>query len=105
MAQHSVDVTLIVVEKPDFAIVGAPTSQQIALGETAFFQITLSPLFGFVGDVGLTVLNLPVGMVAIFHPETIHVDGVDAVADLEVRVLEDSSMVGTHQLTVEAISA
>ena len=62
---HPADVTLDVV---DFALTVSPSATQVLVGDAAQFQIDVSPLAGFTGDVTLT---LPASPGAVFTPAVI----------------------------------
>src|ERR1043166_6928215 len=60
----------------DFAISVQPSSRNVVPGGSAQFQITITPLAGFTGDVNLSATSLPTGVSAVFTPATVSI--VDA---------------------------
>ena len=65
---HTVDITLDVVNPPDFALNASPSTLEVLVDDDASFQIDVSPLDGFTGDVTLT---LPASPGAVFTPAVI----------------------------------
>jgi len=61
-------VTLIVLEKPDFTISVSPTSQTVLQGKTTTYTVSITPLGGFSGSVALSLSGLPVDAVHTFSP-------------------------------------
>ena len=62
---HPVDITLDVV---DFSMTVSPATLEVLVGDAAQFQIDVSPLAGFTGDVTLTLPGPPG---AVFTPSVI----------------------------------
>ena len=90
---HPVDVTLDVV---DFALTVSPSATQVLVGDAAQFQIDVSPLAGFTGDVTLT---LPASPGAVFTPAVI----VGGAGSSVLTVPTDTA--GTFALSVEGTSS
>jgi hypothetical protein len=69
--QSAVGVELQVPPLPDFKGVVAPLNTALVPGESASFTITLSPLYGFTGDVTLGATDLPNGITPNYSPVTV----------------------------------
>ncbi len=93
---HTVDVTLDVVSPPpDFALNASPSTLEVLVGDDASFQIDVSPLDGFTGDVTLT---LPASPGAVFTPSVI----VGGAGSSVLTVPTDTA--GTFPLSVSGTS-
>jgi hypothetical protein len=57
---------------PDFKGIVAPLTTFLVPGESVSFNVTLTPLYGFVGDVTLGATDLPNGITPSYSPVTIH---------------------------------
>jgi hypothetical protein len=57
---------------PDFAGVVAPLTTTLVPGGTVSFNVTLTPMNGWAGDVTLGATNLPNGITPSYNPVTVH---------------------------------
>ncbi|MGB9700380.1 MAG: hypothetical protein ACPL5I_13470 [Thermodesulfobacteriota bacterium] len=76
-------------------------SKKIELGEEAEFNITLTPLNGFTGDVHLTIKDCPPGFSASFSPNPAHLSGEPALALLKLLPTAQITS-GIYSFTVTA---
>jgi len=85
---------------PDFAINVQPASRSVVPGSSAQFQITITPLAGFTGDVSLSATSLPTGVSAVFNPASVKV--VDASSKSSTLTLTTTSgtPVGAQNISV-----
>ena len=80
---------------PDFGLAVSPATLTIVIGESDEYEITLTRLGGFAGDVTVTVVNLPRGVT--FIPVTIPSGATVGTATVAVA---SSSEPGVFTLTV-----
>ena len=73
---------------PDFAINVQPSAKTMVPGGSAQFQITITPLAGFTGDVNLSTPSLPPGINAVFTPAVVSI--VDASSKFSTLNLTSS---------------
>ena len=92
---HPLDITLDVVNPPDFALNASPSTLEVLVDDDASFQIDVSPLDGFTGDVTLT---LPASPGAVFTPAVI----VGGAGSSVLTVPTDTA--GTFPLAVSGTS-
>src|SRR5437773_967124 len=64
---HTVTVTLVVVA-PDYTLSASPSSQTVTQGGTTTYNVTITAIGGFVGQVTLGVSGLPSGANGSFSP-------------------------------------
>ena len=57
---------------PDFKGVVAPLKTVLVPGGNVSFDVTLTPLYGFAGDVTMGATNLPNGVTPSYSPVTVH---------------------------------
>lgn len=69
---YAVGLELQVPPLPDFKGVVAPLNTVLVPGGSVSFTITLTPLYGFTGDVTLGATNLPPGITPGYSPVTVH---------------------------------
>src|SRR5260370_154865 len=62
---HTTTVSLAVY---DFTLAAAPSSQAVAAGSAASYNVTITPAGGFTGQVNFSVTGLPTGATATFTP-------------------------------------
>lgn len=73
---HTAIVTLVVPSPPDFTITASPTSQSAVAGASTTFEVTVSAVNGFTGNVDLSLTGLdPAIGTGTFTPDTIAVAG------------------------------
>lgn len=88
---------------PDFALSSSPSTIFILPGESETSEITVTSLFGFSGDVDLTV-DSPAGVTASVLPASVLLTSDDfATATLSFDT-EDTITTGTYVLTVTGAS-
>lgn len=64
-------IELQVAPLPDFKGVVAPLTTALVPGGSVSFNVTLTPLYGFTGDVTLGATNLPNGITPSYNPVTV----------------------------------
>jgi hypothetical protein len=65
---------------PDFKGIVAPVNSVLVPGGSVSFNITLTPLYGFTGDVTLGATSLPNGISVSYNPATVpHANGSSIV--------------------------
>jgi PKD repeat protein len=96
---RSVNVTLVV--GGDFTIAATPTSQTIARGTIATYNVTITAGQGFSGTVNLTVSGVPPRATATFNPASI-VNSGTAVLTVET---DPNVQKRTRTLTITGTSA
>jgi hypothetical protein len=60
---------------PNFSVSVVPSSQTVAAGGSAQFNVTVTPINGFSGVVTLGVSGLPAGESASFNPPSVSISG------------------------------
>jgi hypothetical protein len=84
----------------DFSLSAAPASQTTTAGGVASYSASLSPLYGFIGSVALSLTGLPAGASASFSPASISVSGQSTLSVATAA----STPAGTYPLTITAVS-
>lgn len=102
---HSIDVTLEVIEKkevvePGFTIAVEPANRSVVRGQSTDYQVTVSAVNEFSGEVGFKIEGLPTGAAAEFQPGNILGGGE---SKLNITTAE-TTPVGTYTLTVTGTS-
>jgi hypothetical protein len=85
---------------PDFTIAATPSSQSVVQGSSATYSVTVSPLNGFTGSVGLGVSGLPSGASASFNPVSISGSGTSTLT----VTTAGTTPAGTYTLAVNGAS-
>lgn len=96
---HSAAVTLTVEEKPedpDFTISAQPVSRSVHRGQAAHYNIIVTALNEFTGNVDFTIAGLPAEVTALFQPQTITGQGQ---AKLTLSTTQQTAL-GNYKLTV-----
>ena len=89
---------------PDFAIAATPSSRTIFQGNSATYDVTVTPSAGFTGTVTLSVSGLPAGASASFSPTSINItDATPKTSTLTVTT-SASTPASTSSLTVTGAS-
>jgi uncharacterized repeat protein (TIGR01451 family) len=84
----------------DFAIGVQPSSRTAVPGAPAQFQITITPLAGFTGDVNLSAGSLPTGVTAVFTPAVVSiVDASSKSATLDLTTSSGTPL-GNHAINI-----
>ena len=86
---------------PDFEISVAPASRTVEPGQNAFYTVSVNPLFGFTGTVGLSISNLPPGTNHDFTPFNVPAGGS---SQLKVRTFTSTPPVTNHTFTVRGMN-
>jgi hypothetical protein len=68
---EAIGIELQVAPLPDFKGVVAPLSTVLVPGSSVSFTVTLTPLYGFTGDVTMGATNLPNGITPSYNPVTV----------------------------------
>jgi hypothetical protein len=69
---EAIGIELQVTPLPDFKGVVAPLTTTLLPGGSVSFTVTLTPLYGFTGDVTMGATNLPNGITPSYNPVTVH---------------------------------
>jgi Fe-S cluster assembly iron-binding protein IscA/ElaB/YqjD/DUF883 family membrane-anchored ribosome-binding protein len=105
-------VTLIVVEKPDFTISVTPMSQTILQGRTTTYTVSITSLGGFSGTVALSLSGLPLDATHTFSPitasttSTLTVTAGDTTGTFSLTISGTATISGaatTHTTTITLI--
>ena len=86
---------------PDFNISSTPLRQVVARGESAIFEVALTPLYGFATDIFLEVLGLPLGTAA--SPFRVPENKISLSGSMILTLSISTSWLtarGTHTLTI-----
>ncbi|HEV2860472.1 MAG TPA: PQQ-dependent sugar dehydrogenase, partial [Pyrinomonadaceae bacterium] len=88
--------------EPDFAVTVTPSSRTIARGAGVTYSVTVTPLNGFTGPVGLTVSGVPSDAFASFQPASLDLnDGTPKTSVFSLDTLP-TAPTGTFTLTFKA---
>ncbi len=68
---HSQDVTLEIIDQPDFTVAISPSTQSVAVGGSADYNVTVTSLNGFSSPVTMTISGLPAAASAQFSPNPV----------------------------------
>jgi hypothetical protein len=68
----AVGVMLSIPPTPDFKGIVAPFSSTLVPGGSVSINVTLEPLYGFIGDVILSATDLPSGITPSYNPVLVH---------------------------------
>lgn len=86
---------------PDFKGVVGPLNTVLVPGSTVSFTLTLTPLYGFSGDVTLGATDLPNGITPSYSPVTVH--GGNGVATVTLTAASNLPL-GTYSFTLSGNS-
>jgi hypothetical protein len=97
---HTTSVGLVVNAPPqaDFSLSATPPSQVVKRGSSVGYAVTVSPISGFTGSVGLTMSGCPSGAVCSFSPNP--TPGMSTLTVATTR----STPLGTLTLTITGTS-
>jgi hypothetical protein len=87
----------------DFTVTAQPVSVSVQRGQTATFQVTVTPVAGFTGKVTLTASGLATGMAATFVPSTLTIDPTALTSTVTVTTSSTTST-GSTSFTVTGTS-
>jgi subtilase family serine protease len=88
----------VTIHTPSFTLSGSPTSVEVNQGASATSTITVSPQYGFTGNVSLSLSGLPSGVSASFSPTS-----TTGTSTLTLTASSTAS-VGTSTLTITGVS-
>jgi len=98
---HTAGVTLVVSAiSADFSISATPSSATVAGNSSVKYTVTITPVSGFSGSVGLSVSGLPRRTSASFSPASISTSGSSTLTVSTKR----NSQTGTFTLTIQGTS-
>jgi hypothetical protein len=92
---------IVIVVQPDFTLSVNPLAQTAPAGNSANYNVTITPIGGFTGTVTLTLPGtLPPGVSGTFNPKTITGPG----SSLLTVATSPTTPSGTYTLTINAAS-
>ncbi len=74
------------VTSPDYSITSNPGSLSIKRGQSAVTNLTITPVGGFTGSIGLSCSGLPDYAQCIFSPATVAADGSNTVLNAKLTI-------------------
>jgi uncharacterized membrane protein len=89
-----------VIAPPDFSVVATPSSQTVPPTKGTSYTVSVTPSYGFTGNVSFSVTGLPAGAKASFSPSSVSDSGSST---LTVNT-STSTPTGTYTLTIAATS-
>lgn len=92
---RSATATLVVVA-PDFSLSASPTSQEILVGQSTSYSVSLFPSNNYSGTVHFSVSGLPTGATGTFSPTSLTTSGTTTLA---ITTLS-STPPGTYPLVI-----
>jgi uncharacterized membrane protein len=92
---HSATATLTILV-PDFSLSASPASQEILVGQSTSYTVTLSPINSYSGTVSFTVSGLPTDAVPTFNPPSLNTSGT---TNLSITT-KNTTPPGTYPLTI-----
>src|SRR5439155_219639 len=94
---HSTTITLVVTAAvPDFTLTATPPSNTVTRGSGTSFTVTMSSLYGFTGNVDLSLSGLPAGAGYSFNPASFAGSGISTLT----ITTSNSTPAGTYMLTI-----
>jgi hypothetical protein len=92
-------------EAPSFEISLTPALIKTFPERTVAYNVTITPNASFAGDVELSPVALPAGLVAEFLPAAkFTVGGAPKSAQLNITTPAGGALIGKHTITVKALS-
>ena len=95
---HTTTVALTVNTPPSFTLSASPSSQTVTQGNSANYNLTITPAGGFNGQVSLGVAGLPTGAAGTFTPNPATTSSALSVTT------SASTPTGTYTLTITGAS-
>ena len=89
---------------PDFALSVSPASRSVVPGGTALYNVSVTPLAGFTGQVNLSTSSLPAGAVGAFNPATIDITDANSKTSTLTLSTALSTPVNNHAFNINAQS-
>jgi hypothetical protein len=90
----------------EFSVAAIPSSQSVVAGSGTSYTVSVQPLAGFTGTVGLTVSGLPSGATASFNHSSVNLSTINAFetnVTLTVNTTASTPQ-GTYNLTITGTS-
>ena len=88
----------------DFTISASPASQTVNPGNATSYNLTVTPVSGFTGNVAMSVNGVPANTTASFNPASVNITGANAGSSVLTITTSASTPAGTHALTVTGTS-
>lgn len=88
----------VIAPPPDFSLSAAPSKRTVLRGQSADYQVAVTPTNGFAGSVSFSISQVPSGMTVSFDPNPLSVSSASSTK-LTVRTTS-SAKIGTHTLTI-----
>jgi hypothetical protein len=85
-----------VVVAPDFSLSASPTSQEIIVGQSTSYSVSLFPSNNYAGTVHFSVSGLPTGASPTFSPASLNTSGTTTLA----ITTNSSTPPGTYPLVI-----
>jgi hypothetical protein len=76
---HSSNLVLTVLGDPNFSVLAAPDTMSVPAGANATYNLAVTPLSGFSGNLNFSVSGLPLNAVASFTPNSLAGGGSSVV--------------------------
>jgi uncharacterized membrane protein len=92
---HSATATLTILV-PDFSLSSSPTTQEILVGQSTSYTVTLSTINNYTGTVSFIVNGLPTGTTSTFNPPSLSSAGTTSLS----ITTNNSTPPGTYPLTI-----
>ncbi|MBZ5491264.1 MAG: hypothetical protein LAO76_10065 [Acidobacteriia bacterium] len=92
---HSTTATLTILV-PDFSLTPSPTSQEILVGQSTSYSVSLTPINSYSGTVSFSVSGLPAGTTSTFNPLSLSSSGSTTLS----ITTNNSTPPGTYPLTI-----
>jgi len=99
---HPVQVTLEITLAPDFTPAVSPDHIITPINRTVAYNVSVTSVNGFTGEVMFSVSDEPAGVTISFFPSDRLTLGVGETRGVQIDVMipDDVDLVGTHTLTV-----
>ncbi len=88
----------------DFSVSVNPASQTVNPGNATSYNLTITPVSGFIGNVGLSINGVPANTTASFNPASVNLTDANAGTSVLTITTTASTPAGTHVLTVTGTS-
>jgi len=85
----------------DFAVAAAQPQQKVEMGEAVQYNLILTPVRGFSGEVSLSLKDCPSGYTASFSPNPVFLADGPAQANLNL-ILSSQEKIGSYKMTIFA---
>jgi len=88
----------------DFSISVSPASQTVNPGNATSYNLTITPVSGFTGNVALSIGGVPANTTASFNPASVSITDANAGSSVLTITTSASTPAGTHVLTITGTS-